>query len=71
MNEMSRILIGAGVVLVITGVMAGLFSKFSGIGKLPGDLVIRRGDFSFYFPVVTCLVMSVLLTFLLNFFGRK
>ena len=39
-------------------------------GRLPGDIVVRRGSFSFYFPIVTCIVLSLLATLLLSFLRR-
>ncbi len=58
---MSRFLIVAGVVLIVVGLLvrAGL-----PLGRLPGDVIIRRGGATFYFPVVTCLVISVILSVL-------
>ena len=56
---MSRFLIVAGVVLVLAGLLlrAGV-----PIGRLPGDIVIRRGGSTFYFPIVTCVVVSLVLS---------
>lgn len=54
---------GAGL-LIWSGVGRGWF------GQLPGDLNFSRGNFSFHFPIITCLVVSVLLTFLMWFFRR-
>jgi hypothetical protein len=51
-------------VLVLTG-------RVPWLGRLPGDIQIQRGNWSFYFPVVTSLVVSVLLTLLLWLFGRR
>ena len=42
----------------------------SGLGKLPGDIFIQKGHFSFYFPVVTCILLSLILTFVLNLFKK-
>jgi len=58
---MARLLIVAGIVLVIAGLLlkAGL-----PLGRLPGDIVIRRGNGAFYFPIVTCIVVSVVLSIL-------
>lgn len=56
---MSRLLITIGVVLVLAGVLMKLGLP---LGRLPGDIVIRRGSGTFYFPVVTCLLVSVVLT---------
>jgi hypothetical protein len=58
---MPRILISLGVLLII----AGLAIKFGvALGRLPGDIVIKRGDATFYLPIVTCLVISALLSLL-------
>ena len=56
---MSRILIIAGVLLVVAGLLirAGV-----PLGRLPGDIVIQRGSSTFYFPVVTCILVSVVLS---------
>ena len=56
---MSRLLIGAGIVLVVAGLLLKLGLP---LGRLPGDVVIRRGNATFYFPVVTCIVVSVVLS---------
>ena len=56
---MSRFLIIAGLVLVAAGVVVKLGLP---LGRLPGDIVLKRGDSTFYFPIVTCIVVSVVLT---------
>jgi hypothetical protein len=56
---MSRALIIAGLVLVGVGLLMKLGLP---IGRLPGDIVVRRGGGSFYFPIVTCLIISVVLS---------
>jgi len=56
---MARMLIIIGVVLVGVGLLMKLGLP---IGRLPGDIVIRRGNGSFYFPIVTCLILSVVLS---------
>ena len=64
---MGRFLILLGLVLVGIGV---LVSSGLPIGRLPGDFVYRRGNFSFYFPLTTSILASLLLTLLLMFFRR-
>lgn len=49
----------------------GLLGKIPGVGKLPGDIFIKKGNFSFYFPLATCVLISLFLTLILNFFGKK
>jgi hypothetical protein len=56
-----------GVVLVVVGVGMVLVSKF-GLPKLPGDILIQRDNFTFYFPIVTSIVISLLLTLLYRWF---
>lgn len=65
--EMSRFLIIAGVVLVLLGVLLRLGLP---IGRLPGDIVVRRGGTTFYFPIVTCLVISLVVS-LIGMFLRR
>ncbi len=71
MNEFAKVLIFFGAVLIIAGFLAALFGKFPGIGKLPGDIYFRKGSFTFYFPLTTCLVLSLLLTLVFTIFGRR
>ena len=54
-------LITIGLVLVAVGLLWPWLGKL-GLGRLPGDIVVERGSFSFYFPIVTCLVVSVVLS---------
>ena len=71
-SSFGKMLIVAGLVFLAAGVLL-LFSDrfpFLRIGRLPGDIAYRRGNFSFYFPWVTCLLASLLLTLLFWIFGR-
>jgi hypothetical protein len=63
-----RILIVLGIVLVIVGLMVNLGLP---IGRLPGDFTVRRGNFSFYFPLATSIIASILLTLLMMFLSRR
>ena len=62
------VLIAAGVALLAAGILWPLVSRY--FGKLPGDIVVRRPGFTFAFPIVTCLLLSLLLTLLLWLFRR-
>ena len=64
---MARGLIIAGLVLVGIGLLIKLGLP---IGRLPGDIVVKRGNSSFYFPIVTCIVVSVVLSLLAAVFRR-
>jgi hypothetical protein len=59
------VLIGLAIAALGVVVMLGL-----PIGRLPGDIVIKRGNFSFYFPLATSIILSILLTLLFAFFRR-
>ena len=71
MNDFAKTLIFFGVVLIVTGVLVGVFGKMPGIGKLPGDIYVRKGNFTFYFPLATSLLLSLLLTLVFTIFGRR
>lgn len=71
MNEFAKTLIFFGVVLVIVGILVGIFGKIPGLGKLPGDIYLKKGTFTFYFPLTTCLLLSLLLTLVFTIFGKR
>jgi hypothetical protein len=66
---MSRFLIVLGLVIVAIGVLWPVLGRL-GLGRLPGDIVIQRGNFSFYFPLATCIVVSVVLSVVFWLFNR-
>jgi hypothetical protein len=66
---MSRWLVGVGLMLVAVGLLWPWLGKL-GLGRLPGDIVIERGDFGFYFPIVTCLVVSLVVSLILWLLNR-
>ena len=70
MHDMGRFLVIIGAVTVIVGLLfwAGFVPRW--FGRLPGDIRIERENFSFYFPVVTCIVISVILTMIFSLFRR-
>ena len=67
---MRRWLVAIGLVLVAVGLFWPWLSKL-GLGRLPGDILIERGNFSFYFPIVTCLIVSVILSLILWLLNRQ
>lgn len=67
--DMQRFLIGLGLVILLVGIAWPLLSRI-GIGRLPGDIMIERGGTSIYFPIVTCILASVVLSGLLWLFHR-
>jgi hypothetical protein len=70
MSELGRVLIIIGLVLAGLGVALVLAPKIPWLGRLPGDFTFRRGNFTFYFPLATSILVSVVLTLLLYLFRR-
>jgi hypothetical protein len=66
---MSRTLIVIGIVLVVAGICWPLIGRL-GLGRLPGDIVIQRPNFSFYFPLMTSLIISIVLSVVLWLINR-
>lgn len=66
---MSRWLIIFGVLLIVAGLLWPMLQKL-GLGRLPGDIVIERENFRFYFPIVTSLILSVVLSVILWLLNR-
>lgn len=64
-----------GLVMVLLGVVLLVAGHFSGkvpwLGRLPGDIYIQRGSWTFSFPLATCLIVSVVLTLLFSLFSRR
>lgn len=70
-DSLARTLILFGIVLVVVGGLLLFAGKIPFLGKLPGDIYVERPHFSFYFPLTTSIILSVLLTLLFNLFGRR
>jgi hypothetical protein len=70
LGQVARALIGFGMLLVVVGVLL-LLAQRLGLGRLPGDLVVKRPGITFYAPLATSIVVSLLLTLLLNLWARR
>jgi hypothetical protein len=66
----ARLLIYAGIALVVIGILIYLLDRTGIFGRLPGDIVIRRKNWTLWVPLATSLILSVLLTIILNLFRR-
>ena len=66
-----KLLILFGIVLALLGGLLLVVGKIPLIGRLPGDIYIRKGDFTLYFPLTTSILISILLTFLFSLFSRR
>ena len=70
MADLGRVLIVIGVILLIVGVVFLLAPKIPWLGHLPGDISYKKGNFSFYAPLGTCILISIVLTLILYLFRR-
>ena len=68
-RELGRVLMVLGGLLLLAGIVLTAFGGL-GLGRLPGDFVYRRGDFTVYFPIVTSILLSIVLSLLLWLFRR-
>ena len=68
-RDVGRLLIVLGGLLLLAGIVLTLAGRL-GVGRLPGDIVYRRGNFSFYFPLMTSILLSIVLSLLLWIFRR-
>ena len=70
MNDLGKFLMIAGLLLVVVGALLWSGVGKGWLGRLPGDINYSKGDFSFHFPLMTCLVLSAILTLLLWLFRK-
>lgn len=70
MQDIGKLLFIAGLVLTLIGAVLWKTGGLGGLGRLPGDVVIEKGNSSFYFPIATCIVISLVLTLLGWLFRR-
>ena len=61
---MGKMLIGMGIILILLGIVMTVGPKIPWIGRLPGDILIKKEHFSFYFPLTSCIIISIVLTLL-------
>ena len=71
MVEVGKSIIFIGIVIVIIGIILTFSDKLPfNLGRLPGDIVYKKESFSFYFPITTSIIVSIVLSFLLTLFGK-
>ena len=71
MSELGKLLIILGAILIVVGVLLTAFGRFHlPVGRLPGDIVYRGKHTTFYFPLVTSIILSILLSLVLYFVNR-
>ena len=71
MQEIGKILILFGIILIGVGLLLIFFNKIPLIGKLPGDILVQKKNFTLYFPLATSIILSTILSLILWVFNRK
>ena len=71
MPDIAKTLIFIGIMLTVLGIGFYFLGKIPGVGKLPGDIFIKKGNFNFYFPLTTCIILSALITLITFLIGKK
>jgi hypothetical protein len=71
LGPIGRLLITIGAAILVVGLILTLADRVPGLGRLPGDFVFRRRGVSVYLPLATSILLSIVLTLLLNLFGRR
>lgn len=71
MGSIGKMMVAMGVLIALLGGLIWLSSCLPGTGRLPGDILIRKGNITLYIPVVTSIVVSILLSFVFWFFSRR
>ena len=69
-SSFGKILITIGILITLSGLILLGFGKLLNVGRLPGDIFYQKGNFTFYFPIVTSIIISIILTIVLNIFYR-
>ena len=70
MAPLGKNLVMIGLMVALIGAAIWAAGSIPGVGRLPGDIYVRRGNFTFYFPLATCIVLSVIATLLLSLMRR-
>jgi len=71
MNDVGRMLVVLGVLIALAGAVLLVVGRVPWLGRLPGDIHIERGNWTLYFPLATCLLLSVVVTLILWLTGRR
>lgn len=69
--QLGKTLLLIGSILIILGVILTFLDKIPYIGKLPGDIYLKKGNLTFYFPLTTAILISILISLILNLIGKR
>ena len=71
LGDLGKILIFLGLVIVLLGVFLLIFGKIPFLGKFPGDIYVSRKNFTIYFPLATCILLSLILSLIARLWSKK
>ncbi len=71
LSTLGKILIGMGILMIIIGGLFVIGGKIPFIGRLPGDIAIQKKNFSFYFPITTCIIISIIFSLIMWLFRKR
>lgn len=71
LGSLGKFLIVIGAITIVVGIFLMFGNKIPFIGKLPGDISVQKKNFSFYFPITTCIIISVIITIILRLLSKK
>lgn len=71
MNLLGKSLILLGILFIGMGLLFTLGGKIPWFGRLPGDIMVKKENFTFYFPIATCVLISIVISLILFLFSRK
>lgn len=70
-SGLGKMIFIAGIIIAVVGLIIMFFNKIPFIGKMPGDIIIKKDNFTFYFPIVTSILLSIILSLIIYFLRRK
>jgi hypothetical protein len=70
-TSLGRLILLVGLAIAVVGLILMVAGRVPFLGRLPGDIYVQRGNGSFYFPIVTCILISVIATIVLNLLSRR
>jgi formate hydrogenlyase subunit 3/multisubunit Na+/H+ antiporter MnhD subunit len=71
LGSFGKILIFFGIVMIVVGGFFLIGNKIPFLGKLPGDIAVQKKNFGFYFPITTCIVISIIISLIMWLFGKR
>jgi len=71
LQEIGKTLIIFGIILIVAGIILTFFQRVPFLGRLPGDILLQKKNFTFYFPLATSILLSIIISLIIRLFSRK